>query len=348
MFDHLLGNQRVKDILRRMLSVGRTPGALLFVGEDGVGKKLFALEIAKALNCRTPVGVEACDQCSSCVRINQSKFPEYSDDKDNKERLVRSDHPDVLLARPFTRVLRIGPMREIEQEANYRPFEGRARVFIIEEANRLNESSSNALLKTLEEPPVSSHLILITSRPAQLLPTIRSRCQVVRFAPLAPSEIEAHLLKGKQVSPVDARLLSRVARGSIGRALSTDLENYRVQREAMMEVVNALSLTHDRARLLRASEEMNDAKHKDQYEPRLDVLATIIHDVWALALGATDEQVINQDLRPQLSKVASSLEGSSSRASRWLSRIEQHRRGLDVNINRKIATDALFLTMAEA
>jgi DNA polymerase-3 subunit delta' len=299
------------------------------------------------LNCRTPLKAEACDHCSSCVRISQSKFPEYSDDKENKDRIVRSDHPDVLLARPYNRVLRIGPMREIEQEANYRPFEGGARVFIIEEANRLNEASSNALLKTLEEPPRSSHLVLITSRPAQLLPTIRSRCQVVRFAPLSPSEIEAHLLKGREVSPVDARLLSKVARGSIGRALSTDLESYRKQREAMMDVVTALSLTPDRARLLRASEEMNDAKRKDEYEPRLDVLATIIHDVWVLSLGATDERVLNQDLRSQLSHVASSL-GGSSRASRWLSQIEQHRRGLDVNINRKIATDALFLMMAEA
>ena len=219
MFDRLVGNQRVKDTLHRMLTRGRIPGALLFVGEDGVGKKLFALELAKALNCREPVGVEACDRCSSCVRISQSKFPEYSEDKDNKEKLVRSEHPDVALARPYNRLLRIGPMREIEQEANFRPFEGRARVFIIEEANRLNESSANALLKTLEEPPSTSHLIMLTSRPAQLLPTIRSRCQVVRFAPLAPQEIESHLIKGKEVSPADARLLAFVARGSIGRAL---------------------------------------------------------------------------------------------------------------------------------
>ena len=72
----------------------------------------------------------------------------------------------------------ISPTREIEREANFRPFEGKARFFIIEEADRLNEASSNAFLKTLEEPPATSHLILITSRPAQLLPTIRSRCQV--------------------------------------------------------------------------------------------------------------------------------------------------------------------------
>jgi DNA polymerase-3 subunit delta' len=346
MFDHLLGNKPVKEILRRMLEHARVPGALLFVGEDGVGKKLFALELAKALNCREPVGVEACDRCPSCVRISHSKFPEYSDDKDNKERMVRSDHPDVALARPYNRVLRIGPMRELEQEANFRPFEGRARVFIIEEANRLNEASSNALLKTLEEPPATSHLVLITSRPAQLLPTIRSRCQVVRFSPLAPKEIEAHLLKGREVSPVDARLLAAIARGSIGRALSTNLEGYRQQREAMMDVVGALSLTHDRARLLRASEEMNDAKRKDEYEPRLDVLAGLVHDVWVLALGASPEQLLNQDVRPQLSQMAAALD--SRRASRWLSQIEQHRHRLDVNINRKIATDALFLSMSEA
>lgn len=346
MFDHLVGNQRVKDILRRMLKGGRVPGAMLFAGEGGIGKKLFALELAKALNCQSPKGTEACDHCSACKRISQSKFLEYSDEKENREKLVWSEHPDVALARPYNRVLRIPLMREVEREANFRPFEGRARIFLIEEAHKLNEASSNALLKTLEEPPATSHLILITPRPASLLPTIRSRCQIIRFSPLAPQEIEAHLLKGKQVSPADARLLATISRGSIGRALVTDLESYRHQREAMLDVVNALALTGDRARLLRASEEMNDAKRRDEYEPRLDLLATLIHDVWVLSLGAPSEQVVNHDLLAQLSKMVSGLE--SRRAALWLSQLEQHRRGLDVNINRKIATDALFLTMAES
>jgi hypothetical protein len=169
---------------------------------------------------------------------------------------------------------------------------------------------------------------------------------MIRFAPLASAEIEAHLLNGKQASPDDARLLSRIARGSIGRALSTDLDTYRQQREAMLDVLGALALTNDRARLLRASEEMNDAKHKDEYERRLDLLATLIHDVWTLSLGAPDEQVANEDLRRQLSKIVSRIE--SRRAARWLSQIETHRRGLEVNINRKVSTDSLFLTMAES
>lgn len=345
MFDRLIGNQRVKDVLQRLLKAGRVPGALLFAGEDGVGKKIFALELAKALNCQTPRGVEACDHCSSCQRISRSRFPDHPDEKDRKERLIWSDHPDVALARPANRLLRIGPMREIEQEANFRPYEGRARFFIIEDADRLNPQSSNALLKTLEEPPQTTHLILITARPAVLLPTIRSRCQLIRFAPLTHEEIEEYLLRGKEVSKGDARLLSRIARGSIGRALATDLEAFRAQRESMLGVVNALTLNKDRSRLLRASEELNDPKHKDEYETRLAVLATLLHDVWALALGASDEQVVNEDLRLQLAKAASQTE--SRDAARWLMQLETHRRGLDVNINRKVATDALFLSMAE-
>ncbi|HKQ53609.1 MAG TPA: DNA polymerase III subunit delta' [Pyrinomonadaceae bacterium] len=345
MFDQLVGNQRVKEILRRILANGRVPGALLFAGEAGVGKKLFALELAKALNCREPRGVEACDECPSCVRIRRSKFAEYADDRDNREKLVWSEHPDVALARPFNRIIRIGPMREIEQEANFRPYEGRARVFIVEDAERLNENSSNALLKTLEEPPRTSHLVLTTSRPAALLATIRSRCQMIRFSPLTPEEIEKHLVKSGQVSKGDVRLLARVARGSIGRALAADVESYKRQRDAMLDVVSALAVTNDRARLLRASEEMNDAKHKEEYEPRLDVLATLVRDVWVLSLGAGDEQVVNEDLRPQLSKLGASVE--SRRAARWLSQLEQHRGRLDVNVNRKVATDALFLSMAE-
>ena len=345
MFDHLVGNSRAKDVLRRMLTEGRVPGALLFAGEDGVGKKLFALELAKAINCLAPLKVEACDKCSSCLRISKSTFPDHAEEKDRKERLIPSEHTDVALARPYNRILRIPLMRHLEQEANFRPFEGKSRVFLIEEADRLNEQSSNALLKTLEEPPPTTHLILLTSRPASLLPTIRSRCQMIRFAPLKPAEVEAHLLKEKGMPQKEARLLASVARGSIGRALGINLETYLQQREAMMDVLDALAVKLDRARLLRASEALTDAKHKDEYEPRLDVLATLVHDVWSLALGSPADSLVNNDLRSQLSKIGANIE--TTRAARWLSEIERHRRSLDFNINRKVATDALFLSMTE-
>jgi DNA polymerase-3 subunit delta' len=346
MFDKLAGNQRVKEVLRRMLEARRVPGSLLFAGEEGVGKKLFALELAKALNCLAPRGVEACELCASCVRISRSTFAPYADEDSNKDKIVWAEHADVGLVRPFKRLIRIAPMRELEREANFRPFEGKARVFLIEDADKLNDHSSNALLKTLEEPPRTSHLILLTSRPSALLPTIRSRCQMLRFAPLAPAEIEAHLKRDKKMSATDASLLARAARGSLGRALSTDLKNYQEQREAMLSILHALAVAGDRARLLRATEEMTDAKHKDEYEPRLEVLATLIHDVWAIGMGAPEAKIVNSDIGAQLSEI--SARTTSRRAARWLTQIENVREQLVVNINRKVATDALFLAMIEA
>ncbi len=347
MFSRLTGNQRVKDSLRRMLSNSRVPGALLLVGEEGVGKKLFALELAKSLNCRTRVlNVEACDACSSCRRIDQSTFPSHSTVEENKERMIWSLHTDMGLVRPFNRIIRVPPMREIDREANFRPFEGNARVFIIDDADRMNEASQNALLKTLEEPPSTSHLVLITSRPASLLPTIRSRSQVLRFVPLTSSEIEEQLHKLDNTLALQAvHIRASAARGSIGRAVSLNLEDYLEQRRAMFEVLEVLAITRDRARLLRASEELSDAKHKDEYEPRLSLLSSLIHDAWKLSLGATVNELANDDLVEDLSKIGDRLD--NHRAARWLTQIETHRRKLDVNINRKIATDALLLSMAE-
>src|SRR5882762_5967011 len=177
MFSKLIGNEEGGDTLRRLLNSGRVPGSLLFTGEQGIGKKLFALELAKALNCRNRNGVEACDQCSSCKRISRSTFPPFTSDDDNKERMIWSEHADVAMVRPHKQIIRVKPMRELEREANFRPFEGAARVFIVEDADLMNEAGSNALLKTLEEPPAASHLILTTTNPTALLATIRSRCQ---------------------------------------------------------------------------------------------------------------------------------------------------------------------------
>src|SRR5882762_11701013 len=209
MFSRLIGNEEVKDALRHLLASGRMPGSLLFTGEAGIGKKLFALELAKALNCRNRVGVEACDECSSCKRISRSTFPPFTSDEDNRERMIWSEHADVAMARPFKNIIRVKVMRELEREANFRPFEGAARVFIVEDADSMNDQAANALLKTLEEPPPASHLILTTSNPTALLATIRSRCQMIRFAPIDAAEVEQFLIEQRSISDDDARLLAR-------------------------------------------------------------------------------------------------------------------------------------------
>ena len=343
MFSKLIGNEEVKATLRRLLSSGRLPGSLLFTGEEGIGKKLFALELAKALNCRNRQGVEACDECSSCKRIGRSTFPPFNADDDDKERIIWSEHADVAMARPYKQIIRIPVIRELEREANYRPFEGAARIFIVEDADYLNESAANALLKTLEEPEPTTRLILTTTNPTALPATIPSRCQIIQFAPIPASQIEEFLIEQKGVSAKDAQLLARTSRGSLGRACEADVETYRERREAMLRVLQAITITGDRAELLRSAEELAAAKDRDEYEQRLSVLEALIRDAWALSLGRPRETIINVDVLGDLQRIADDLR--SAQAASWLRQIEELRGALEVNLNRKIASDALLLAM---
>jgi DNA polymerase III subunit delta' len=344
MFDEIKGNERAKQILIRMLSAGRVPGSLLFAGEDGVGKRRFALELTRALNCRERQGFEGCGKCAICKRITSISLPP-ADDKDANDRIIWSDLPDVGVIRPSGRFIKVGQMREVEREANFRPFEGDARVFIIDEADRLNDASSNALLKTLEEPPPTSHIILVTSRPTALLTTIRSRCQIIRFSPVENDEIAELLSGGTRMTQADAELTARVASGSVGRALSTDISLYRQQRDEMLDLLRALTVSPDRAKLLRGSEDLNDAKRKDEYEARLNLLASLIHDVWVIGLTLDPEMAVNKDIESELLRISNVVNPATARG--WLKQIESHKRGFAVNINRKAACDALLLSMAE-
>jgi DNA polymerase III subunit delta' len=349
MFDSLIGNERAKEGLRRMLRQGRVPGALLFAGEEGLGKKLFALELARAFNCTARVGVEACGACSACVRIGKFQYPPKDDTKDARDaykKVIWSEHKDVGQVVPYTREIYVDAVRNLEYESNFRPAEGSARVFIIEEAEKLNDESSNALLKTLEEPPTTTHIVLVTSRPASLLPTIRSRAQVVRFSPLPSKEIEDFMVGSCLRSGEDAKLAARLAGGRPGRAVEFNPEAYRARRDWALGVVEALTgLEADRARLLRSAEELSDAKHKEDFEPRLDVLEALIRDLWLSALKAEGAPLVNEDLSRRIAVLGEGL--PPQRPARWLSRVEELRARLAVNINRRVAADALFLSMAE-
>jgi DNA polymerase-3 subunit delta' len=346
MFDKLVGNNHIKTVLRRLIAQKRVPNSLLFVGEDGVGKRHFALELVKAFVCQNPKNSEACDVCAACRRADKFAFPK-SDKNDDYEKVIFSEHSDVGMVIPYKNSILVKAIRDLEREANFRPYEANARFFLIDNAEKLSvakDNAANALLKTLEEPAATSHIFLITSRPDALLPTIRSRCQTVRFAPIDSGEIESYLLKTKKCAPDDAALLAKLSNGKLGHALKTDLGKFRERRDQMIKVLESILIKENRAELLRVAEEMNDAKNKDGYEASLETLQTLIHDVWTLKNNANEKILVNVDLISDLRKLAAGVE--SKRLSAWLSEIENLREGLAINLNRKIATDALFMQMA--
>ncbi|HEX7957662.1 MAG TPA: DNA polymerase III subunit delta' C-terminal domain-containing protein, partial [Pyrinomonadaceae bacterium] len=277
------------------------------------------------------------------ARIARFNYPP-ADERDEHKRVIWSDHRDVGLVRPYNRNILVDAVRDLERESNFRPAEGEARVFVVEGAESMNESASNALLKTLEEAPPTSHIVLVTSRASGLLPTIRSRCQVIRFAPVPAADLERFLAKARKRAGDEARLAAHIAAGRPGVALSLNLDTYRARRDAMFGVVEALASGGDRVRLLRAAEELGDAKNKEEYEPRLDALELLVRDLWLLSLGAGEGPLVNQDLRERLARLAEGV--PPPRAARWITRLEDLRAQLASNVNRRAATDALFLSMS--
>lgn len=343
MWNKFIGNEQIKEILRRMLEKQRVPHSFLFSGEEGIGKKQFALELAKGFVCNNPVNFQACDKCLSCLRADKFNFPK-ADDRDEHKKVIFSEHPDIGLVIPYNRNILVDAIRNLEKEANFRPYQSNARFFIIDDADKMNEAASNALLKTLEEPAPTTYLFLITSRPDALLQTIHSRCQTLRFAPIPADKIEKHLLDSQKFTIDDAELLSLLSNGSIGRALNTDLTKFREQRDAMLKVLQSLLIENNRAFLLKTAEEMNDAKNKEAYENFLYILQTLIHDIWKIKLGGDEFSILNRDYKTQINLLAEKAE--AKRLSNWLMEIEQMNELFAVNLNKKIATDALFMQMA--
>ncbi|NNE99895.1 MAG: DNA polymerase III subunit delta' [Pyrinomonadaceae bacterium] len=343
MFDELLGNEQLKETFVRLTKSGRIPHSALFVGRSGIGKKLFALEIAKYFACKTPVEFASCGNCTSCIRGSNFIYPRF-DDKDSHKKVIFSEHPDIGTVIPYRNNILVDSIRDLEKEANYRPYEANARCFIIDDADRLNDAASNALLKTLEEPAGTTYIFLIASNPNSLLPTIRSRCQMFRFSPLQPEMIEELLFEKMERSSEDAKFLSKISNGSIGGAVNADADWLSRRAEFLLSLLENITFNRDFLTILQTAEELNDVKDKDQYELSLKVLQTIIHDILLLKTSKEGGEIVNDHFSDRLEILAAKVDILT--LARWQSEVDLLRKNLRFNLNRKIAADALFLKMA--
>ena len=321
-FSSLIGNERIKKLLKRLISDSRVGQGLIFAGPRGVGKYRFALALAQALNCERSAGGDACGECPTCHRI------------------TAGEHLDVRSVTPDGPFIKIAQTRELSLEAQFRPYEGRHRVIIVDDADRLRIEASNSILKTLEEPPDLSLIVLVTSKPYALLETIRSRCQRINFGPLSATELESYLL-GTDRPRDKARLLARLARGSIGTALGIDLDEYLEKRRLMMELVEALFVQHDTVRLIKAAEYLGKKMEREDFITHIDALMTLLSDLFRLKLGGDVESITNLDVADRLSRTGASV--TTEAVTVVVERLEQVLLGLNRNLNRQIAMEAALI-----
>jgi len=348
-FGNVLGHDRVKEILARGLASGRLPPALLLAGPEGIGKRTLALALGRALLCDRDGG-DGCGACSACRRIDKAieSLPEWRERAaarpDDPAALNLRLHPDLVLAEPWRLTkegtarakpeIKIDQVRDLVQEVQARPFEARARLFVIDDAHQMNEEASNALLRSLEEPPPTSHLILVSSALQNLLPTIRSRCQVLRMTPLPSSLLEAHLRDARGLSAEEAHLRCAMAGGSLGGALAFESEAYRGVRSRALEI---LTRPASGFASLEAAERLAEL---EEFPLALAALRSLLRDVAALRAGAGRGQLLNMDLADPLEAVARGPLGAHAAA--LAERAAQSLQALRGNANRLLAADLLL------
>jgi DNA polymerase-3 subunit delta' len=313
------GHDRIRAILSRALEKDRLPPALLMSGPEGVGKKTLALSVAQAALCeRAPRG-EPCEDCRTCRRVSAALRAErLADLRREADRHSDDDvwrnfrlHPDLVLAegwwltrsgRPRSEPeIRVDQVRDLVGEIAGSPFEARRRVFVIDDAHTMNEAAQNALLKSLEEPPPRSHVVLVTSSPSGLRQTIRSRCQTLRFGPLSRETVASLLEERCGLGGDEARLRAGLAGGSIGGALAFESEAYRGMREDLLGLLERAAQGLEPVGCLEAAEAL------EQQEDPLLLLATLrslLRDVAAARAGAGPGAFANADVADRLRALA--------------------------------------------
>ena len=332
-FSGIAGHRPVIDLLSRAVLRQTLPPSLIFAGPEGVGKRLTALALAQALNCDrrqprtadTSAGTDACGTCASCTRI------------------ARGVHGDVLVIEPGdSGAIKVDQVREAIDRTAYRPFEGKRRVVVVAEADALVPEAQNALLKTLEEPPPASVFVLVTTRPDVLLPTVRSRCQRLRFGPLSAGDVAAVLVRDHGFAQADARAAAAAADGSIGRALAEGADEAIEAREAAARLLQTAASSADvRRRLDGAKVLAGSTADRDDLSRRLLAMSSLLRDLGLLGTHGDAQALANADLEPQLRSLLRHF--NPDRTLEAFAVVDRALEALDRNASPKIVADWVAL-----
>lgn len=351
---HVIGQDGAIGILLRTLSRDRIPSAYLFSGEAGIGKKFAAINLAKAINCLKEQGAfdesvgrdekddpsrvahhmgqfDACDDCPSCKKTDAGT------------------HPDFVIVTPERGEIRVGEIRAVEEALSFKPYEGLKKIIVIDDADTMNQSAANAFLKTLEEPPDESLLILVSSNPDKLPETIRSRCSRVGFAPLPPSDCEEVIVNvavqqaysGDREEEGAARLAVavRLSMGRPGLAVSSDMMK---ERDRSISLFSNMIEGHG-----------DPWTDKEEMERWFETMLLLLRDMAVFkiegetspGIGPPGEILMNSDMKDFISTMSKTVElGSIMEAYRSMIFLKKR---LAFNLNKAVTWNYVSAVMQD-
>ena len=351
---------RAISILQRAFAADKVPHAYIFAGPEGVGKSKTAREWAKLLLCSNAViengFADSCSSCQSCRLLEAGPHPDFNDlykelirfTKEGKDKTTPVDFP-IDVVREF-----------LIEKVVIRPTFSQRRVFIVNEAEKLNASSQNCLLKVLEEPPKYCYIILLCTRMERLLPTTKSRCQIVRFGPVDEERIIENL-KEAGLEEKQAQYLARLAQGSLGLAWQwaklelTDTTLYEIKRKlvgslADCELSDALDLAQqflgESKKIAAAWSDLDKNTSKTDINRRaaktlIQIIISVLHDVMKLNTTPSTK-LINFDQQKQVKKLAGRFE--PEQAAEKITDCFKTLRWVDSAVNEKLIFEQLALS----
>jgi DNA polymerase-3 subunit delta' len=320
MFSQVIGHHKNIELLQNILRTNKVANAYLFAGPPNIGKEFVAVNFAKALNCVEGSGghfpyADACDRCISCRKIDDS------------------NHPDVRIIRPEGAWMKIDQIRGLQRQISRRPMEGRYKVYILTDVERMNLPAANSFLKTLEEPPGASVLILLTSNYNALLPTIRSRCQLVRFFLTPPTVLQNQLVEKLKLTETKARQITLLSGGKVGKALKLAQEEDINSEAIIPDILKRPQLIG----IFKIAEDLNNQPES------LDILLTWLRDILLVKQSCNAEILTYPDKFSELARLASGY--SRIQIQDAIKTIMETKNLLQRNINSTLALEVMALRL---
>jgi DNA polymerase-3 subunit delta' len=311
-FTDIIGHSKNIGMLQQLISQGRLPHALLFTGPEGIGKRLTAFGLAKALLCEQSKN-DYCDLCAACHRINQD------------------NHPDVTIIQPEGNSIKIEQLRDWQKGLESKSYSGSWRITVIDQAEKISIGAANSILKILEEPPEDTLICLITVEDRDILSTIVSRCQILRFSPLTRSDFIRIIMQHCQLTESQSGLIYNLSKGQLSRGMAIDLNNLLHLRDQWRQFFRSSP----------SGEKSYPQTDKASVMDGLEIIAHWWRDVILLQFGIDDSLLTNQDMVSEVEK-----EAKVNTRSLVISRINlilQTLAAIERNANPKMAIDSLLL-----
>lgn len=325
-FANVIGQAAVKEHLKKSLQTAKVSHAYIFYGEKGSGKKTLADVFARALQCEAGLD-EPCNQCISCKQALNRNQPDII--------YVQHEKPNIISVDEIR--------RQVNNSIAIKPYSSARKVYIIDEAEKMNVQAQNALLKTLEEPPAYAVIILLTTNLEAMLQTIRSRCVTLTMKPVSDVEIQRYLMREEQVPDYKAGICAAFARGNVGRAreliVSTEFDELKDETLKLLEQLSDKTLS-DLAAVAKAK-----ADKSSNTEAFLELLQMWYRDVLLYKAAGSAKHLIFSEEVSYIKKMAvrSTYEG----LNRMLNAIEEARTRLAGNVNAELTLEWLLLVAQE-